>query len=433
MHRLWPVIPCCILLAAHHLRAGEPGLVGLWLTAPLLLWLRRPWVRLVWPLLLLAGAAEWGTVLLALARERAAAGEPATRLVAILGGAGLLTAAASLLFRGTAVRERFRVGEAGAGPGIAAFLLTAGLLVPVQLLVRPPGLLLERFLPAGGWSEAFWLAIYAAWLAERMQDPRVMQRWRPRLWLLFSGVFFLQLVLGLAGVERLLMTGRLHLPVPALIAAGPAYRGEGFFMPILFGASLLLVGPAWCSWLCYIGAWDDRAARRRRRPGPMPAWRARVRPVILVLVVGTALVLGRAGVPPLAATWAAAAFGLGGVAVMLLWSRRAGVMAHCTTYCPIGWLATRLGRLSPFRLRIDVACSDCAACGKVCRYDALSAVDIVRRRPGEACTLCGDCVSTCKSRQIDYTFLGLRGAPARRAFVILIASLHAAFLGVGRI
>ena len=37
----------------------------------------------------------------------------------------------------------------------------------------------------------------------------------------------------------------------------------------------------------------------------------------------------------------AAAFGLVGVGIMVLWSRRAGHMTHCTMWCPMGWFATR--------------------------------------------------------------------------------------------
>ena len=81
-------------------------------------------------------------------------------------------------------------------------------------------------------------------------------------------MFFAQFVFGVAGVERLLMTGQLHVPVPAVVVAGPLYRGEGLFMPILFAATLLLVGPAWCSYLCYVGSWDGLAATARRHAGP---------------------------------------------------------------------------------------------------------------------------------------------------------------------
>jgi polyferredoxin len=204
-------------------------------------------------------------------------------------------------------------------------------------------------------------------------------------------------------------------------------------MPILFSASVLLVGPAWCSWLCYVGAWDDAAARRRRWPVRLPRWRGRLRIALLAGVVLAAYGLGRSGVPAVLATWLAAGFGLVGVGVMAVWSRRTGAMAHCTGYCPVGFLATRLGRVSPFRIRIDAGCTDCGACTKACRYDALSVEDVLRRRPAASCTLCGDCVTMCHGRSIDYRFAGLAPDRARLLFVVLVVSLHAAFIGVARI
>jgi len=52
--------------------------------------------------------------------------------------------------------------------------------------------------------------------------------------LAFSIVFFSKFILGVIGIEKLLMTGRLRMPVPASVIAGPNYRGVRFFMPILF-------------------------------------------------------------------------------------------------------------------------------------------------------------------------------------------------------
>jgi polyferredoxin len=307
------------------------------------------------------------------------------------------------------------------------------ILLPVQLVVDPPGLLVERFFPGGGWLELVLLAGYAAWLAGHMLRPAEHPVWRRRTWRLFSAVFFAQLALGLLGLESFLMTGKLHLPVPALIAAGPLFRGEGFFMPILFGATLLLVGPAWCSHLCYVGAWDDVAASRRRRPAKMPGWRRPLQIGLLVLVAGTAVGLRAAGIPSSLALYPAAAFGLVGVGLMAVWSRRTGNMTHCSAYCPIGVLATWFGRVSPFRIRISDGCSECGACSLPCRYDALGKSDIERRRPGASCTLCGDCISRCKDAHLGYRFLGLSPAAARTLFVVLVVAGHASFLGVARI
>ncbi|MBM4372170.1 MAG: 4Fe-4S ferredoxin, partial [Deltaproteobacteria bacterium] len=240
---------------------------------------------------------------------------------------------------------------------VASSLLTAGLLVPVQLLVRPPMLLAERFVPGLGWAEVGLLAIYAGWMTSRILRPREGIRWRQRLWRLFSLVFFLQLALGLGGVAECLMSGQLHLPVPALIVAGPVFRGEGLFMPILLGSTLLLTGPGWCSHLCYIGAWDDLCAvSGPRRPRPLPAWRNLARLCILGGVLAVAVLLRAADAPAALAGVLAGLFGVAGVGVMVLSSRHSGAMVHCASWCPIGWLTTTLGRLSPFRVRLDRGC-----------------------------------------------------------------------------
>lgn len=320
----------------------------------------------------------------------------------------------------------------GAGPAIAAGLVTAGFLVPVQLLVDPPMLLAERFLVGTGWVQIALLSVYAAWLAAVMQRPGAWARWRARVWTLFSAVFFGQLLLGLLGIERCLMSGQLHLPVPALIVAGPIFRGEGLFMLGLLLVTLLLAGPAWCSWLCYIGAWDQQAAQRRplQRPLP-PRRRERIRLGLLLATVITAWVLGRLGTAPLTATLLAAGFGLAGVGVMAAVSARRGWLAHCTSYCPLGWLVVRLGRISPFRLAIAPSCQSCGHCRPVCRYGALDRAAWQQQKPHRSCTLCGDCLDECGALQV--TFPGMTSGGARRLLSVLLVSLHAVFLGLARL
>ncbi len=430
--RYIPLVLMSLILATHHSRGGEPGLTALWITLPAVLFWRRRWVDRALQLLLLAGAAEWVITITNLVGIRRNYDLPYVRLVLILGVVALLTALSGLILQTRGRRDRLPAADP-VWPGLGAFLLTLLLLVPVQLTMDPAGLLLERFLPAGGWWEAVGLAFYAGWLSDRLQDARQIRRLRPRVWLVFSVIFFTQLVLGVLGLDKLLMTGKLHLPVPALIAAGPIFRGSGFFMAILFTASVLLVGPAWCSWLCYIGAWDDRFARARRNPGSLPPWRNKMRVAVLVVVMATAFGLGRLGVGTFTAGWLAASFGLVGVGLMVFWSRRSGQMTHCTAWCPMGWVATRLGRVSPWRLKITPSCTDCGACTPACRYDALYPEDVLRRVPGEACTLCGDCLSNCPTGSIGITFPGLSPSRARLVFLMMVAAMHAAWIGVARL
>jgi polyferredoxin len=316
---------------------------------------------------------------------------------------------------------------------VAAFTLCTGALAAVQLApTERPLLLAERFIPGAGWVEVLLLGLYAAWIAGRMLDPAAQPRWRRRVWLVFSTVFFAQLALGLLGADLLLMTGELHLPVPALIIAGPLFRMEGLFMLLLFVSTVLLVGPAWCSHLCYIGAWDHATSRARKRPKPLPAWSREVRWAILIMTPVSALALRAAGVPVLAAGGLALAFGLAGVALMMFWSRRSGAMTHCVVFCPLGLLADLLGKLSPFRVAIGDGCTRCLKCTRVCRYDALNKAQIERKKPALSCTLCGDCVGSCAEGQLHYTLAGRPAKAARPAFIVLAAAIHAVFLGVAR-
>ena len=426
--RFIPLVVACLALAAHHMRAGETGLMGMWLTLPFVLFLKRRWVERAVQVVLAAGALEWVLTLITITGVYRRFGMPVTKSLLILGGVAIFTLLSAL-----PLARRPRRDPDPVASGLGAFLVVGILLVPVQLFTDPAGILLERFLPAGGWWEAVVLAFYGGWLADRLREPRRIKQLRPRVWLIFSLVFFTQLLLGLAGFEKLLMTGKLHLPVPTLIAAGPLFRGGGLFMATLFSSSVLVLGPAWCSWLCYIGAWDDRAARARRLPDKLPRWRGAARLGILVVVMAGALLMGRLGVPTLVAGWLAAGFGLLGVGLMVFWSRRTGHMTHCTLWCPMGWLATRVGKVSPWRLRIADSCTDCGACTPACRYDALYPQDVLRREPAEACTLCGDCLSNCPTGSIEYRYLKADPQRMHIVFMVLVAAWHAAFLGVARL
>jgi len=318
-------------------------------------------------------------------------------------------------------------------PPLVAALLTGGLLSVVQWKVSPPMLLAERFIPGSGWAEVVLLSVYAALVCRAMLDPTRQPKWRRWTWRLFSAVFYGQLLLGLAGIEKCLMTGKLHLPVPALIAAGPAYRGGGFFMLGLFLTTVILVGPAWCSHLCYLGAWDDVAASRVKVPRALPRWVRLGKVAFALAVLFAAFLMGVAGVEGTFAAVAGGTFGIAGIAIMVLVSARTGAMVHCLFWCPIGLLATWLGRVSPFRLVVESSCTRCTLCFRACRYDALAPEDLERGRPAASCTLCGDCIRSCRHDSIRYRFAGLSGPRARTLFIVLVASLHALFLGLARI
>jgi ferredoxin len=391
-------------------------------------------VTTVLKVLLLCGAGLWLVTFWRMASFRAAAGVGWVGLTLVLGGVTLFTIGSAFVFDATRVKERYNRALPTARASAAAFLLTALTLAIVHVNVTTPVmLLLERFVPGGGWMEIPAVSTYAAWLTEKMLEGRRRHFWRRRLWLFFSAVFFAQFLLGLLGVDRMLMTGKIHLPIPALILAGPIFRGQGLFMPILFCSTVLLTGAAWCSYLCYIGAWDHAASRNIRKPKPLPRWHPWVRLFILLAVVATAVGLRIAGVRPVTAATVALGFGVVGVALMVAWSRRKGVMAHCVVYCPIGLVADALGKVLPFRICFGDGCDECGVCSKVCRYDALTEAHVKARKVGFTCSLCGDCVGVCRPRALKYRFWGLGGDNVFNVFLVLVVSLHAVFLALARI
>lgn len=315
----------------------------------------------------------------------------------------------------------------------AVFLFILVILIPVQLKLANPMLLLERFIPGAGWIEIALIAIYGAIVAYHMQDPSRVQTWRRYTWLAFSVVFFSQLILGLLGYEKFLMTGKLHLPIPMMILAGPVYRGHLSVMSILFVSTLVLSGPAWCSHLCYFGAIDSITSKGKTKRGPVRNKWA-LKSTVLVLVITTALVLRWMKVPTLSATLLAAGFGAIGLGLILLVSRKEGRMVHCSAYCPIGTIVN-LGRfINPLRLTIDQqSCTNCMACSSKCKYDALNRKDILARKPGLTCTLCGDCLSSCHADSLQYRFPGLSSRNARNLYLLITISLHAATMALARI
>lgn len=422
---------CAAVTAAHFLRVSTiwdalaVALPGLAVVAPRLV--PRP----VLAVALLCGTWFWVAQTVDLVSWRVQMGFPWARVAVILGAVSLLHAVGLMLLLGESGRRVYGDGDAHpwvrslAFGGTGMFLLVAVNATPVSLLLG------ERFFSG---SELFWVglfSVYAGVVAGRLLVASA--RTRTWIWSAFSLIFFVQLLLGLSGFRQFLMTGNLHLPVPALILSGPIFRGEGVFMPLLLAVSLLLVGPAWCSHLCYIGAWDDRLSGwGPKRPRPLPPWAPKVRAAILLGALALPL-----GLRILGASWiwglsAAMAFGMVGVGVMLLWSRQSGVMVHCTLWCPIGLVNNLVGRLSPWRVRIAPECTACGLCSRACRYNALTPADLQRKKTGMTCSLCGDCLAQCPHGHLAYTFAG-RQRWSREVFVVLVTVLHTVFLAVARI
>jgi len=314
----------------------------------------------------------------------------------------------------------------------SCFVFTGFLLSMVQIKVSNPMLLLERFIVGGGWFEILIISIYAGWVSFHMQDPSKVALWRQRTWLLFSIVFFSQLIIGLLGIDAFLMTGKLHFPIPAMIIAGPVFRAELSVMSILFISTLILTGPAWCSHFCYFGALDGMASKGKTMRGSF-RYKWALKTSIVFIIVLAALLLRWFGASLWLASSMALLFGIIGIAIMIIYSRKKKKMVHCVMYCPVGTVVN-IGRfMNPMRMVIDNKCDLCMKCSLKCKYDALNAEHIKNKKPGLSCTLCGDCLSACKSSSIQYKFFNFSPTKSRSIYLFLTISIHASCLALARI
>ena len=315
---------------------------------------------------------------------------------------------------------------------LIVFLITFILLAFVQIKVENPMLLAERFFKGAGWAEIIIISFYGAFVAFKMQDPVNVPAWRKLTWTIFSVIFFTQLLIGLSGFEKFLMTGKLHLPIPMMIIGGPIYRAQLSVMTILFLSTVVLTGPAWCSHLCYFGAFDNLAASGKTTKVILKH-KAAIKSTILILVIAMALILRWLNVSILLSTMIAAAFGITGVAIMIFFSMKTKKMVHCSLYCPVGTVVNVFKYVNPFRMYIDKSCTLCMNCTKFCKYDALNINDIKNSKPSVSCTLCGDCLAGCHHNSIKYKFFKMKPDNARNLYLILTISLHAACIALARI
>ncbi len=295
-------------------------------------------------------------------------------------------------------------------------------------------LLVDRFFPGTGWLEILLLSLYGGFLFYKMSDISKSSYYRKLSWSVFGFVFFLQLILGISGLEKFLMTpGKFHLPVPAMIVAGPVYRGEISFMTILFISTLILAGPAWCSHLCYFGAIDNLAASTGKPIRKKLPYKFFIKNTVLLVVVASALLFRYLGVENYLVTALAAGFGIAGLLIIFTLSVDMHKMVHCTMYCPIGTVIRYLKYINPFRMKINTSCTDCMLCTSHCMYDALNREDIKKRKPGHTCTYCGDCLVSCRHHAIEYRFFGMKPDNARFLWLTITIMVHSVFLGLARL
>lgn len=222
------------------------------------------------------------------------------------------------------------------------------------------------------------------------------------------------------------------------LATGVLY--SGLILGLAVVVLTLLVGRAWCSWICPLGILQDcaavkpkdtsdRAARLRHRYrsayhlkyGVLIAFLVMAAlgvtqtgildPIALLLrsVVATILPLvNQAGVrldPGTRLTWGGVLIGL--ILVVILVLPRFVPRAFCRVLCPLGALLGILARFAIFRIwRDEQKCTHCGACQRVCQ----GACDPHTKLRVSECTLCFNCMAVCPEGAIGFSALPWRAS-----------------------
>ena len=106
-----PIVFSLLVLGAHFLRDLNTAGVAVSLVLIGLLFLRRSWAARIVQAALVLGAVEWLLTLYELAEIRATRGEPATRMIIILGCVALVTLISALLFQTKTLQKIYRLGS----------------------------------------------------------------------------------------------------------------------------------------------------------------------------------------------------------------------------------------------------------------------------------------------------------------------------------
>lgn len=362
-------------------------------------------------------------------------GVPWFRGAAILGLVAVITALGASRTLAKALEQRREKTDEAVFTQATAFVLTFLALYGLRA-GRSEALLLESFFPAWGNIQIFLLSWYAGYLAGKLSNPRNGRKSRKIAWLLFTLVFYGQLVLGLSGASEIFSSGTPHVPVPAFILFAPMYRGSFGMMPFLVLTATLLAGSAWCSMLCYfgsLGAVTGGGKPIRKLPPLLKMAFQHGRFAILILGVAVALTLRYFEVSTGIVFSITAAFIITSLIIILSASWKYTGMVHCTSFCPMGLVINLLARLSPWRMRIDKErCTECGACEKTCGYRAIDATARQRGQTSITCSLCRECSGVCPQKAVHIKSVLLPASMSGSVFTVIVVLLHVLFLAAAR-
>lgn len=427
-----------ILGAAHFYRSSHYALSILCLLLIVLSFFKEAYIKNILTIALVALGLRYAWVTIDFIQMRQALNEPWMRLFYILSTVSLfLFANALYVFK---QKHRYIKNIRFSTTSTCALMLIFSLITIIHMKM-PHIMLANRFIPTFGIIQGFLIALWGAYLVTKLSDTKLAEIWRLRAWRLFSLVFFLQFFLALCGYTIFLMGEHFHFPIPGMIVAGALYRESGFFMPILFLSSFILVGSAWCSHLCYFGVWDS-ATKKGQGYENMPAKKFFVAlPYIVFTLMLIFVFICKHYTVPTELTYSIILLlGLVFFPLHFFISRKYTISSYCLYICPLGLIMRLLNIISARRFSWHIyfkdTCTQCGSCIKACRYTAITKDAIASNTIASSCTLCRNCMHTCRKNGLALSFCGYKGhknMPLHTIFTVMVTTLHALFLAVAMV
>jgi polyferredoxin len=229
--------------------------------------------------------------------------------------------------------------------------------------------------------------------------------------------------------------------IGTVISAGvlvPKLHPSNIVLGVALLASLIVVGPVFCGWVCPLGTLQDLLTRVKRKlrikevvvRGKAARVLGSLRFVVLGLVVAATFGTAKLVFAPYDPYHAIFSLNwlfepgellpitlvITGLALLLsLFVRR----AWCRFLCPLGAFNSLFARFSLLRLKQSKSCNDCGVCRACCPLDSEPGGNPV----SDPCVMCMDCTMACRREGVGLT--GPLSVP-RRAVSVAVTGNGAA-------